>query len=147
MGISTIESKDIWAYEEFKNLAINCGRTINRFIKTIITLSQKPNELISAASKDKAEAKGIYRLLKNNKLTEEVVLSSHKKQTLKNIKDNGEGIILCTQDTSDISYANLKSTVGLRDYCGDKNSKGLKVHTIIAVTPEGIVKGILDQQI
>jgi hypothetical protein len=41
----------------------------------------------------------------------------------------------------------LKSTVGLGDYCGDKNSRGLKVHTTIAVTPVGIVKGILDQKI
>lgn len=99
-----------WVYKEFKNLAINCGRLINRFIQSMVTLSNKSSESIAAASKDKAEAKAIYRLLQNEKITEEVILSSHRKQTIRNIKECGEGIILSIQDTSDISYTNLKST-------------------------------------
>jgi Transposase Tn5 dimerisation domain/Transposase DNA-binding len=140
-----IENK--WIYEEFKNLAINCGRTINRFIKTMITLSKNPDESIAAASKDKAEAKAIYRLLQNEKLTEEVILSTHKKQTIKNIKESGESVVLCIQDTSDINYTSLKATTGLGDYGAKKNSKGLIVHSTIAVTPNGVMKGILDQKI
>lgn len=147
MRVATYENENNWAYNEFKNLPINCGRTIYRFIQTMITLSKKPSESIAAASKDKAEAKAIYRILQNKKLTEEVVLHSHKKQTIKNIKESGEGIILSIQDTSDISYTNLKATEGLGDYGGDENSKGLKVHTTIAVTPNGIMQGILDQKI
>lgn len=147
MKTYTYENEDVWIYEEFKNLAINCGRTINRFIQTMITLSKKPNESIAAASKDRAEAKAIYRLLQNAKLTEEVVLSSHRKQTIQNIIESGEDIIFSVQDTSDISYTNLKATTGLGEYGGEERSKGLKVHTTIAVTPTGVIKGILDQKI
>jgi len=147
MKIAACEIENKWVHEEFKNLAINCGRTIKRFIQTMVTLSKKPGESIAAASKDKAEAKAIYRLLKSEKLTEDVILKSHKKQTLKNIEESGEDIILCIQDTSDISYTNLKATTGLGDYGGDKNSKGLKVHSTIAVTQNGIMKGLLDQKI
>lgn len=136
-----------WVYKEFKNLAINCGRLINRFIETMVTLSNKPSESIAAASKDKAEAKAIYRLLQNKKITEEVILSSHRKQAIRDIKECGESIILSIQDTSDINYTNLKSTTGLGEYGGDERSKGLKVHSTIAVTPDGIMKGILDQKI
>ena len=147
MRIATYQNENKWLYDQFNNLAINCGRTINRFIQTMITLSKKPAESIAAASKDKAEAKAIYRLLQNNKLNEEVILSSHKKQTIKNIKENGERIILSIQDTSDISYTNLKATKGLGDYGSDGKSKGLIVHSTIAVTPNGIIQGILDQKI
>ena len=56
----------------------------------MITLTTNPDESIAAASKDKAEAKAIYRLLQNEKLTEEVILSTHKKQTVKIIIESGE---------------------------------------------------------
>ena len=72
-----------WASEEFGNLAINCGRLIKRFIKTMITLSKNINGSIANSSEDKAEAKAIYRLLGNEKITEEVVIDSHKKATIK----------------------------------------------------------------
>lgn len=50
-------------FEVFHQMAINCGRTIKRFVRTLTTLAKKPNESIAAASADAAEAKAIYRLL------------------------------------------------------------------------------------
>ena len=50
------------------------------------TLSKKPDGSIAAVSKNKAEAKAIYRLLGDENLTNEVILSSHRKQTIKEIK-------------------------------------------------------------
>lgn len=47
-------------FEVFHQMAINCGRTIKRFVRTLTTLAKKPNESIAA---DAAEAKAIYRLL------------------------------------------------------------------------------------
>jgi hypothetical protein len=136
-----------WVCEEFKTLAINCGRTLKRFIKTMITLSKKPNESISAASEDRAEAKAIYRLIANKNLTEEVILNAHKKATIKKITESGEKVILSVQDTSDLNYTSHKGTIGLGNYCSEKNAKGLIVHTSIAVTTEGVSLGILDQKI
>lgn len=136
-----------WIIKEFGNLAISCGRTIKRFIKTMETLSRKPDSSIAAASENIAEAKAIYRLLGDENLTNEVVLSSHRKQTIMEIKDSGTQTILCVQDTSDIDYTNLKATTGLGEYGGDVNSRGLKLHTTIALTTDGIMTGILDQKI
>jgi hypothetical protein len=147
MKVTTYQDDNKWVYDQFKNMAINCGRVINRFITTMIAFSTKSTVSIATASKDKAEAKAIYRLLQNKKLTEEVILDSHRKQTIKNISENGSDIILSIQDTSDISYTNLKKTEGLGDYGSDGKSKGLIVHSTIAVTPNGIVQGILDQKI
>ncbi len=141
-----VDYKNNWAYEEFNNLGINCGRLINRFIKTMITISKKINESIAGASENKAEAKAIYRLIGNHKITEDVVMNSHKKATIKRILECEERTILSVQDTTDLNYTSHKKTTGLGEYGSEKNSRGLIVHTNIAVTTEGIALGLLAQK-
>ncbi len=136
-----------WAYDEFKNLGINCGRTIKRFIRTMITLSQNIGESIAAASDDKAEAKAMYRLFENKKVTEEVVLHAHRTATIQKMKESGESIILSVQDTTMLNYATHKKTKGLGDFGAGSDDKGLIVHSALAVTPKGIALGLLDQHI
>jgi len=150
ISMATIESsasRNSWAYEEFNNLAINCGRLINRFIKTMETLSKKINESIAGASENISETKAIYRLTWNEKITEDVILNSHKKATVKRIIESEENTILSVQDTSELKYTSHKKTIGLGEYGTEKNSRGLIVHSNIAVTPDGIALGLLDQKI
>ncbi|RJX29537.1 MAG: IS4 family transposase [Dethiobacter sp.] len=134
-----------WAYEEFKNLGINCGRTIKRFIRTMITLSGKIRESIAGASDSKAEAKAMYRLIENKKVTEEVVLHAHRKATIQKMKESGETTILSIQDTTILNYTSHKKTKGLGDFGAGPDHKGLIVHSALAVTPKGIALGLLDQ--
>ncbi|MFZ3102440.1 MAG: transposase DNA-binding-containing protein [Desulfitobacteriaceae bacterium] len=136
-----------WAFKEFKNLGINCGRTINRFIRTMITLSKKINESIAAASENKGEAKAIYRLVRNNKVTEEVILNAHRKATIQQIKESGEQIILSIQDTTMLNYTSHVKTEGLGDFGAGPNDRGLIVHSALAVTTQGVALGLLDQKI
>ena len=136
-----------WAVKEFKNLGINCGRTINRFIRTIITLSKKINESIAAASDSKAEAKAIYRLINNEKITEEVVLNAHRKATIQHMKESGEPIVLSIQDTTMLNYTSHAKTEGLGDFGAGPNDRGLIVHSALAVTTQGVAFGLLDQKI
>lgn len=146
--MATMESfnRKSWAYEEFNNLAIDCGRLIKRFINTMATLSKKINESIAGASVNKAETKAIYRLIWNEKITEDVVLHSHKKATIRRIIESEENTILSVQDTSELNYTGHKKTTGLGEYGTEKNSKGLIVHSNIAVTTDGIALGLLDQK-
>lgn len=139
--------RDGWILEEFKNLAVNCGRIIKRFQKTMATLSKKLGESIAAASSNKSEAAAIYRLIDNEKLTEEVILDAHRKSTIERISESGEKIILNVQDTTELNYTGHKKTVGLGEYGTEKNSKGLIVHSSIAVTTQGVSLGLLDQKI
>jgi hypothetical protein len=133
-------------FEIYKTMAINCGRTINRFIRTMTTLSKKPNESIAAASADAAEAKAIYRLLDNPKLTEEVVMTSYRKDTLSRIQASGETIILSVQETTECNYTSHNKTKDLGDET-HKHTRGLFVHSNMALTPDGIAMGLLDQRI
>ncbi len=146
---STIECIDVnhWAYEEFKNMGINCGRTIKRFIRSVNTLSTKIGESIAGASDSKAEAKAMYRLFENKKVTEEVVLHAHRKATIQKIKECSEFIVLSVQDTTMLNYTSHKKTEGLGDFGAGPEDKGLIVHSALAVTPKGIALGLLDQMI
>ena len=89
-----------WINREFKNLGIRCGRTIKRFIKTMGTLSNNIQASILGASENVAEAKAIYNMLKNETLTEPLILASHCKATLQQIKESKSDIILAIQDTT-----------------------------------------------
>lgn len=133
-------------FDMFQRMSINCGRTIKRFIRTLTTLAKKPNESIAAASADAAEAKAIYRLLDNKKLTEEVVLTTYRKDTLNRIKESGETVILSVQDTTECNYTSHKKTQGLGDGT-HANTLGLFVHSCLALTPDGLPLGLLDQSI
>jgi hypothetical protein len=144
--VFTAEDKSDWCYKEFIHLGIKCGKIIDRFIRTMSTLSKKPSESIAAASSDKAEAKAIYRLLANEMLTEEIVLDAHRNATIERIKASGKTIILNIQDTTELNYTSHKKTIGLGEYGTESNSRGLITHTAIAVTPEGIALGVLDQK-
>lgn len=146
-SITEYTEETYWAYKEFKTLGINCGRTINRFIRTMITLSKKINESIAAASDNTAEAKAIYRLLNNEKVTEESVLNAHRKATIQQMKESGEQIILSIQDTTTLNYTSHKKTEGLGDFGATLDSRGLIVHSALAVTTQGIAIGLLDQKI
>lgn len=133
-------------FDAFHQMGINCGRTIKRFIRTLTTLANKPNESIAAASSDAAEAKAIYRLLDNEKLTEEVVMSTYRRDTLSRIKESGEPVILSVQDTTECNYTSHKKTKELGDGT-HANTRGLFVHSCLALTTNGIALGLLDQYI
>jgi len=138
-------SMNHWAYRDFHDLGISCGRTIKRFVRSMITLSEKISTSIAGASENKAEAKAIYRLIDNKKLTEAAILQAHRKATIQQIKKQGESIILAVQDTTMLNYTSHPKTKGLGDFGASVHHKGLIVHSSIAVTPDGVALGLLDQ--
>lgn len=133
-------------FQFFNNMRIHCGRTLKRFIQTMMTLSRSPGASISSVSRDAAEAKAIYRLLQNPELTEENVLTSYRTETLRQMKQTGESVFLCVQDTTEITFANREKTPGLGAY-SHKQSKGLLAHSALALTPSGLPVGLLHQKI
>jgi hypothetical protein len=128
--------------EEFEGLDFKSKRLEERFVNTMETLGKRPDKSIWYCSENRAEAKAIYRMLGNEKVTEEEVLKSHKKAVEKRMKEYG-GTILLIQDTTTLNYNSQKKMEGL-GYAGEK-ILGINIHSCLGVSEEGLALGILDQ--
>jgi len=129
--------------EEFAGLDCNSSRLEKRFIKTMETLSKQPDKSIWTCSKNRAEAKAIYRMLGNENLDREEVLRVHREATIKRMIQVG-GTILAIQDTTSLNYNTHEKTEGI-GYISEK-TLGVNIHSCLAVTANGLPLGLLDQR-
>jgi hypothetical protein len=127
--------------EEFAGIDFNSKRLENRFKRTMKTLAKQPGESIWRCSKNRAESKAIYNMLGNERFDNAEILRAHQAATIKRLA--GESVILAVQDTTSLNYDTHEKTEGI-GYISDK-TKGVNIHSCIAVSPEGLVLGVLDQ--
>jgi hypothetical protein len=81
-------------------------------------------------------------MLGNENLNRETVLRTHREATVKRMVLHG-GTILAVQDTTSLNYNTHKKTEGI-GYISDK-PLGVQIHSCLAVSTEGLVLGVLDQ--
>jgi hypothetical protein len=128
--------------EEFAGLDFNSSRLEKRFIRTMETLSRKPDKSIWFCSENRAEAKAIYRMLGNENLDRKEILRAHREATVKRMAGCGK-TVLAIQDTTSLNYNTHEKTEGI-GYISDK-TRGVNIHTCLAVTVDGLALGVLDQ--
>ena len=133
--------KEFNLQEEFKNLDFKSKKLEDRFKKSIEILSEQPDKSIWLASGSRSEAKAIYRMLGNEKTDIQEILRSHKESTKARI--SGMPVILAIQDTMCVNYNGHTKTKGMGYNC--EKFLGINVHSCLAVTPEGLILGLLDQ--
>jgi hypothetical protein len=128
--------------EEFATLDFKSSRLENRFVRTMDTLSEQPDNSIWLCSKNRAEAKAIYRMLSNDRLDKEEILRAHREATIRRMVES-KRTILAIQDTTSLNYNTQTKMEGIGYIC-DK-SLGVNIHSCIAVTVDGLTLGLLSQ--
>jgi hypothetical protein len=128
--------------KEFAGLNFRSVCLESRFVRTMKTLMNQPGKSIWEASKDRAEAKAIYRMLGNRKFSREEILRRHREAVMRRMIEHG-GSILTVQDTIGLNYRTHRKTKGI-GYIGD-NTLGINIRTCLAVTGDGMILGVLDQ--
>ena len=137
-----------WAENEFGNAPLNDQRLSNRLVEIARQQGENPGCSYSgAAGGNWAAVKGYYRLIdkpEDSAVTMENILQLHRTQTIRRMQD--QKIVLCPQDGSDLNYNNL-------DHCKDlgvignnqtgAQSRGLHLHSMLAMTTEGLPLGVL----
>jgi hypothetical protein len=133
--------------DEFSAVHFGDKRLKFRFIHIANRLSQQPMASINQAHTDWATTKAAYRFFKNDKVETKRILQAHQACTAERAKEHG--LILAVQDTTFFNYNSHPKTTGLGSImkCGSNASKGLVMHSTIALTSEGFPLGILQQQI
>ena len=105
-------------------------------------MSDHPDQSIWLATGSRANAKAVYRMLGNDKVSKELVLSAHRDAS----GERGQGqVLLAIQDTMAANYSTHTKTAGLGYNC--EQSLGVNVHSCVMITPDGIPLGLLSQSV
>lgn len=133
-----------WAEQELEGADLGDKRRNKRLIKVVEDLATQPNESVPQASRDAAAMQGIYEFWANPRIKASEILSAHTSSTVERIK--GHSIVLAIQDTTELDFTDHRSKRGM-GAISKSTAKGLKVHTNLAASVEGVPLGILAQKI
>lgn len=133
-----------WAEIEFSHAELGDARRRQRLIQLAQQRGAAPNISIPQACGSHAATKAAYRFYDNDAIKAEAILHSHQKATLERMSN--KSLVLAIQDTTEVDYTHHPATKGLGTL-HDTNHYGLLVHTTLAVTPERVPLGIIQQQV
>jgi hypothetical protein len=137
-----------WAENEFGGAPLGDKRLSNRLVEICRKQSANPGCSYSGATGGNwSEVKAYYRFIEkpdDSAVTMKNILLPHREQTIRRMK--AEKTVLCIQDGSDLNYNNLDHCTGLgvigANQTGAK-SRGLHLHSMLAITTEGLPLGVL----
>lgn len=136
-----------WCREELGDVDLGDSRLNERLIATAERMLAKPQASINGACAGWAETKAAYRFFANPKVDWRRILEPHIEKTFERALQRP--VVLAIQDTTTIDFSHHPVTRGLGPISdADKPFlRGLLVHSTLAVTPQGLPLGLLDQQI
>lgn len=95
------------------------------------------------ASRDAAAMQGMYDFWANPRVSASDILAGHQASVVKRM--GGHGTVLAIQDTSELDYSeHRKGTWGIGPI-SDPEARGLKLHTVLAASDDGVPLGVLHQ--
>ncbi|MCP4259204.1 MAG: DUF4338 domain-containing protein, partial [Planctomycetes bacterium] len=137
-----------WAENEFGGAPLGDQRLSNRLVEIGQNQAMHPGRSYSGAVGGSwPKVKGYYRFIDkadDSAVTMENILLPHREQTIRRMM--AERCVLNIQDGSDLNYNNLDQCKDLgvigSNHTGAK-SLGLHLHSMLAVTTEGLPLGVL----
>ncbi len=133
------ETETDWAINEFGTADLGDARRTARLVALGRQLAKSPH-CSFPQSLSQAELKAAYRFFDNEDIDTDGILAPHVEQTLARLGD--VPVVLAIQDTTEYNLTHLPATAGL-GYCSDKRVKGFLMHSMLAVTPEGLPLGVM----
>lgn len=137
--MSDASDPDDWASVELGAAQLGDARLTQRLIALAGRLSGAPQCSFPQSLKG-ADLKAAYRFFDNPKVDPDGVLGSHIGRTLERMRE--AAVVLAVQDTTEFNLTHLHATEGL-GHCAGHNLRGFMMHSMLAVTPEGLPLGVL----
>ena len=142
---------DQWAQNEFGGAELGDERLSNRLIESARVQAEKPGESFSGAAQGNWPlVKGYHRMIDkpdDSAITMDAILAPHRERTLQRMK--AQHTVLCIQDGTDLNYNSLAQCGGLGVIGTNQTSaqsRGLHLHSTLAVTTDGLPLGLLGAQ-
>lgn len=135
-----------WIAYELSAIALGDQRLNWRLLDSAAKLAAKPSVSINQACDDWADTKATYRLFANEKTTMEQILAPHQQRTKERMTSHP--VILAIQDSSYLDYSHHPSKRGMGPIGTSQQAlRGLVMHSVLAVTPQGLPLGLLHQRL
>jgi len=144
MTISTDEMMQGWAAYEFAEADLGDARRTQRLVNLAETLGQRPTASLPEACGDAATLKAAYRFFDNDDIPADAILTSHVQATDTRLRE--QPLVLAVQDTVYLDWSHHPATDGLGPLAQDYR-QGLISHNTVAITPDRVPLGILQQQV
>jgi hypothetical protein len=107
-------------------------------------LCAHPEKSLPQALGSASQIQAAYRFWSNRQVNASQIIASQRRAVVEQIAPSG--VVLAIQDTTDVNYGtNRRKTQGL-GYINKTVQQGIKVHSCLAVSSEGLVLGLLGQQ-
>lgn len=133
-----------WITEELERTELGDKRRTKRLIKIVSNLSEKPEASVPQASETWSQTKATYNFWDSPYMTPSMIRQGHRDATVERIAKHP--VVLAIQDTTELNYTSHKALSGT-GYLDSKYAKGLKVHSVLTASTEGIPLGIIEQQV
>lgn len=133
-----------WATAEVSHACLGDHRLTTRLIRLATDLAAQPTASLPQACGTSAATKAAYRFFDTEAVTPQVIQAAHQQATLERMR--GGPLVLAIQDTTDLDFRHHPATQGLGPV-NSAGSPGLKVHSVLAVSPEGVPLGLLHQTV
>jgi hypothetical protein len=133
-----------WVAEELKTVDLGDKRRNQRLIKIVEDLSAMPHASVTQAARDEAAVQGIYEFWGNVRVKAHEILAAHRDSTFSRVEE--QEIVLAVQDTTELDFSSQPSKQGL-GALSKKDAQGLKVHSVLCVSPKGVPLGVLHQKV
>jgi hypothetical protein len=142
IGCDTFDSHQAWAARIAAAADLPDQRLNTRLAVILKTLACQPNDSIPQASGTWSRAKGMYRFFQNQRFTHAPLVKAVADITVSACA--GHDRVYLLHDSSSLNYSSLKKTTGLGRLGDSTDACGLLVHSVLALTSEGILRGLLN---
>lgn len=139
-----MEPDATWAEEEFGEADLGDVRRNARLVHLASVLGAQPSASLPEATDDPATLKAAYRFFANDYVRAEAILASHIQSTIRRVQAVER--VLAVQDTTYLDWTDHPATTGLGPLAAPSH-QGLLAHTTLAITPERVPLGLLQQQV
>ena len=135
-----------WAEEEFGEAELGDVRRTARLVQLASVLGAQPHASLPQAADDPATLKAAYRFFDNDYICAEAMLASHVASTQRRMQ--AVPLVLAVQDTSILDWTTHPATTGLGPVStSSSRHQGLLAHTTLAISPDRVPLGLLQQQV
>lgn len=135
--------EESWARTEMAGVEVwdqRCRSSLERICEQVLA---RPEESFSAACGPGLRQAG-SRIFGAPQMSVEKMLAGHVEQTAQRCQAYAEVIV--AQDTTEVNYTTHKGATGLGPINANPASRGLLLHTALALTTAGVPVGVLSQE-